>query len=134
MALYNDRVYAYQRMKVADSTIDTATTEQIEQFLADDERNHLAFLELSHFEKTGDFIYLHPIIKAKAKDNYLEVLRKANPTEFTRQMVNAKKSIERYTSRINLKKYRTENELNEWTGLIATYTEKLKIMQALISK
>ena len=134
MALYNDRVYAYERMQALDSVIDSATDEQLAQFVDDDDRNHLAFIELKCSEKRGEFLYLHPLLKDQARENDLEILRKTNPAEFTRQMVNAQKSIERYTSRINLSKYKNEQERADWLALIDTYTKKLDIMQLLISK
>lgn len=134
MVLYNDRVYAYERMQALDPVLDTADTETIAAFCSDDDRNHLAFLELKYFEKHGEFMYLHPILEKQAHENELEILRKSNPTEFMKQMVNAQKSIERYTSRINNKKYKNEEELADWYRLIESYTKKLDMMQTLISK
>jgi len=134
MALYNDRVYAFERMKALDSILDNATDKQVAQYIDDDDRNYLAFLELSNFEKLKEFLYIHPIMTIQAKENTLEILRKTNPTEFTRQMINAQKSIERYTSRINQQKYKDDTERDDWARLIETYTNKLNIMQDLISK
>jgi len=134
MALYNDRVYAFERMKALDPILDDATDEQIAAFIDDDDRNYLAFLELSNYEKLKEFLYIHPIMTIQAKENTLEILRKTNPTEFTRQMINAQKSIERYTSRINQQKYKDDTERDDWARLIETYTNKLNIMQDLISK
>lgn len=134
MALYNDRVYAYERMEALDPVLDVATSETIAAFCTDDERNQLAFLELSYFENHGEFLYLHPLLQNQAHENELEILRKSNPGEFTKQMVNAQKSIERYTSRINSGKYKNETELADWSALIVFYSKKLEMMQALISK
>lgn len=134
MALYNDRVYAFERMKALDPILDNANDKQVAQYIDDDDRNYLAFLELSNYEKLREFLYVHPILKGEAKENELEILRKTNPTEFTHQMLNAQKSIERYTSRLNQKKYRDDAERNDWARLIETYSNKLKIMQNLISK
>ena len=134
MVLYNDRVYAFERMKALDPVLDSAGTEQIEQYCADDDRNHLAHLELHYFEKHGDFLYLHPLLRDQAREHELEILRKSNPTEFMKQMVNAQKSIERYQSRINNKKYKNQEELADWSTLIESYTKKIKMMQTLISK
>lgn len=134
MALYNDRVYAYERMQALDSVIDSATDEQLSAFVDDDDRNHLAFIELKVFEKHGEFLYLHPLLKDQAREHELEILRKTNPAEFTKQMVNAQKSIERYTSRINKQKYKSEQERADWLALIDAYAKKLDIMQLLISK
>jgi len=121
-------------MKALDPILDNANDKQVAQYIDDDDRNYLAFLELSNYEKLREFLYVHPILKGEAKENELEILRKTNPTEFTHQMLNAQKSIERYTSRLNLKKYRDDAERNDWARLIETYSNKLKIMQNLISK
>ena len=121
-------------MKASDPVLDTAGTEIIETFCKDDERNHLASLELKHFEKHGEFLYLHPILQEQAQEHELEILRKSNPAEFTKQMVNARKSIDRYVSRINNKKYKNTDELDEWNRLIDHYTGKIEMMQVLISK
>lgn len=134
MALYNDRVYAFERMKALAPILDIATDKQIAQFIDNDDRNHLAFLELTNYEKLKEFIYIHPILKGQAKENALEILRRTNPTEFTHQLLNAQKSIERYNSRINQKKYKDDTELADWQRLIESYTAKLNMMQTLISK
>lgn len=134
MAIYNDRVFAYERMRALDAVLDNAESNQIESFINDDDRNQLAFLELDNYEKKGEFLYLHPILKNKSEENSLEILRRTNPGEFAKQMINAKKSIERYTSRINQKKYRDDAELNDWRMLIEGYTSKLLMMQKLFSK
>ncbi|HET6558075.1 MAG TPA: hypothetical protein VFG54_12220 [Prolixibacteraceae bacterium] len=134
MALYNDRVYAFERMRALDPVLDQATSSQVSKFTDDDDRNHLAFLELTNYEKTGEFLYVHPLMKGLVKENEWEILRRTNPAEFTRQLLNAQKSIERYTSRINQKKYKSEQELADWQGLIETYTHKSSVMQKLLSK
>lgn len=134
MALYNDRVYAFDRMKALDPVLHVANNEQLQQFCADDDRNYLAFQELSYFEKKGEFLYLHPLLQTHKQQNQLDILRKTNPGEFATQLVNAQKSIERYKSRINNKKYTSDHELHAWNQLINEYERKLKIMQILLSK
>ena len=134
MALYNDRVYAFERMKALDPVLHFASNEQLGQFCSDDDRNYLAFQELKYYEKHGEFLYLHPLLQAHKQQNELEILRKTNPGEFTSQMVNAQKSIERYQSRINNKKYRDEKERFSWAQLIADYQKKIDIIKILISK
>lgn len=134
MALYNDRVFAFERMKALGPVLVSANDEQLQQFAADDDRNALAFQELKYFEKHGDFLYLHPLLQHHQKEHELEILRKSNPVEFSKQMVNAQKGIERYKSRISNKKYKNDEELHNWGQLVAEYEKKLNIMQILISK
>lgn len=134
MALYNDRVYAYERMKALSPVLVSANNEQLKQFCSDDDRNYLAFQELRYFEKHGEFLYLHPLLQSYKQENELEILRRSNPREFAKQMLNAQKSIERYTSRINNKKYKNEKELADWRALVDKYIAKVEMMRILISK
>lgn len=133
MALYNERVYAYDRMKALNEVIDEHP-EKSGQMVANDNSNHLAFLELSNYEKTGTFLYMHPVLKDYKQENELDALRKADPTRFMQEMVNAEKSITRYNSLIKNKKYKSDEELKNWQEKINFYKHKLTVMQQLISK
>lgn len=122
-------------MKAIDKVIDQVPTAgNISKMVADDERNRLAFLELAHFEKTGRFLYKHPILKKEKLTNELEQLRKSNPDKFTSDLVNASKNITRYTSQINNYKYKNEEEKIKWLNHIRDLNMKLEIMRELLSK
>lgn len=133
MALYNERVYAYDRMKSIHEVIDEHP-EKSGQMVANDNSNYLAFLELSNYENTGRFLYLHPILIGYKQENELDALRKANPARFMQEMINAEKSITRYNSLIKNQKYKNEEELTSWQNKISLYEHKLDVMQQLISK
>jgi hypothetical protein len=135
MALYNDRVYAYERMEKLDKVIDKEPTlDNIRQMVTDDERNRLAFFELEHYQKTGAFLYKHPILVKYKLTNDLEQLRKASPERFMSELVNADKNITRYRSLIKNNKYKDEEERMAWEGHIGDLSDKLGIMKLLISQ
>lgn len=133
MALYNERVYSYERMQKLNRVIDEHP-ERAGQMVANDNSNHLAFLELSNYENTGTFLYLHPVLKSYKKENELEALRKADPDRFMAELVNADKSITRYRSLINNKKYKNNEELARWQAIVDDYEHKLSVMKRLISQ
>lgn len=135
MALYNDRVYAWERMKMIDQLLDKdPTLDNIRQMVSDDERNRLAFLELEHYQKTGTFLFKHPILSKHNLTNELEALRKASPSRFMKEMVNADKNITRYRSLINNNKFKSEEERLGWEDHIHAMSMKLDIMKELISQ
>jgi hypothetical protein len=135
MALYNDRVYAFERMAALDKVIDQdPSTMNLRQMVTDDERNHLAFLELDNFSKHGAFLYKHPILKQHKLHNELDALRRASPDRFMNEMVNADKNITRYRSMIKNNKYRDPQEKVTWEGHVKNMEEKLEIMKKLISQ
>ena len=132
--LYEDRVYAYEKMVSIYPFLDSADDVIVSEYVDADTRNHLAFLELSQYNKDSTFIYLHPLLKSYKLEVELNQLRKINPEKFMNELVNANKNITRYQSQINSKKYKTIEEMNGWLAIIAEYTDKLSIMKRLISK
>lgn len=122
-------------MKAIDKVLDQIpTNENISKMVADDECNRLAFLELEHFQKTGQFLYKHPILKKEKLTNELEQLRKSNPNKFTTDLINVSKNITRYTSQIKKPKYKSEEEKVKWVKHICDLNMKLEIMQKLLSQ
>ena len=117
--------------KVLDSDI---SIDNVSRMVGDDERNHLAFLELDSYNRTGEFLYRHPILQSHKMQNDLEALRKSNPDRFMAELVNADKNITRYQSMMRNKKYKDEEELTRWQKHVDACNAKLKIMQQLISQ
>lgn len=132
--LYEDRVYAYEKMVSMDAVLDSANDGEVIQFIDADSNNHLAFLELSYYEKHKTFLYLHPLLTRYKLEADLNELRVNNPEEFMNQSINASKSITRYQSLINNKKYKDKEEMESWLALIREYNDKLSIIKSLISK
>ena len=108
------------------------TNQIVSEFVNNDIRNHHAFQELDSYNRTKRFVYLHPLTKRHQLTNELDALRKASPTLFRKEMVNADKSISRYNSAIKNNKAKTEEERQNWMQLINEYKEKLEIMERLI--
>ena len=106
---------------------------QASRFVDADTRNHLAFLELSKYEKDKTFLYLHPLLLSYKAENDLNQLRFSNPDEFMNQTINASKSITRYQSMINNNKYKDKDELASWQAIIREYSDKLSMIKRLIS-
>ena len=134
MTIYNDRVYAYERMQQTDKLIeDDPSPENIKKLLDDDERNLLGFRELESYNNSHTFLYVHPLLKKHKLESDLERLRKSNPERFMKELINADKSITRYQSLINNRKYKNKQELAAWRQHIQKFREKKEIMKQLLS-
>lgn len=132
MALFNDAVFAYRRMKQADSALDTDAS-LLASFCEDDERNTLAFAELHQYNKNSTFLYQHPILAVQSLRARLITLLQSDPTAFMNEITNSNNNIARYTSRINQGKPKGEEERIGWVAIIEREQAKLKLMQELIS-
>jgi len=117
-----------------DAILDSANDETAQTFVNADTRNHIAFLELSHYEKNKTFLYKHPLLIEYKLEKELEQLRKLDPEKFMRDLINADKSITRYRSQISNKKYKNDDERADWMHIIEEYSSKLSLMKQLISK
>ena len=131
--MYEDRVYAYETMVSMDAVLDCANDEQAGMFVDADTRNHLAFLELTQYEKDKTFLYIHSLLERYKLIGELNQLRVSNPDEFMNQTINAHKSITRYQSQINNNKYKDKDELASWQAIIKEYSDKLSIIKEIIS-
>lgn len=133
MAIYNDRAYAYDRMKAIDDKIEHDLS-LLPSYCSDDERNTLAFIELSHYEKTGTFIGMHPLVIEHNETRRLEQLLIHNTSEFMSEIVNAQNNIRRYNSQIKKEKYKNEDERLNWLDIVKRDSDKLSLMQAILKK
>jgi hypothetical protein len=134
MALYNDRVYAYELMQQLDPKLnDQADARTISDYLNAQERNILAFAELENYQSKGQFLFKHAILLQHKQRNELEKLKQHNPERFTRELINANRSIVRYKSLIKNKKYRSKAEQQSWLDHIENYQIKVKLMTAILS-
>jgi hypothetical protein len=134
MALYNDRVYAYERMPVTAKAIEKhPTAANMAALLHDEERNILAFKELEHYNAHGSFLYVHELTLKHKQYNKLERLRRADPEGFGKELINADKSITRYKSMIKNRKYKDRAERVAWEQHIIKFEEKKEIMARLLA-
>jgi hypothetical protein len=116
-----------------DPVLDSANDNQISDFVDADTRNHLAFLELTHYEKTKTFLYNHPILQEYKLEFNLKQLLKSNADKFMKEITNVFNNITRYQSYINSKKFKDQEELIAWQNIIKDCNNKLAIMKGLIS-
>ena len=134
MALYSDRVYCFEHLQQLNQQLDKDIDNTIVgDFVRNDIRNQLAFMELDNYNRTGTFLYVHPLTKRKQLTNELDAIRKAAPERFMNELINADKSIARYKSRLNNNKH-TDEERERFLQLIKDYEEKLYIMRTLIQQ
>jgi hypothetical protein len=132
MALFNDAVYAYRRMKQAENDLESDHS-LLASFCDDDERNTLAFAELHQYNKNATFLYMHPILAEQSLLTRLTNLLQSDPMQFMNEITNSNNNIARYMSRISLEKYRGEEERLAWLSIIEKEKAKLNLMQKLIS-
>lgn len=135
MVLYNDRVFSFEQLAHMEPVVrrEAPDDETLGRFIDLDIRNQLAFMELEHYQKTGRFLYEHPLTKMRKQHNELEALRKSNPERFASELINADKSITRYRSYVENKKYKSPKEKLSWQHLIEVYSQKKEIMQKLLA-
>jgi len=90
-------------------------------------RNRLCFIELESFNKTGKFLYKHPLIKKDSLRTELMNMIRRDPKEFLDEYKNVSNNITRYQSFMNKKKAKPE-EKNKWQKQLEKHTEKLSLM------
>ena len=132
MALFNDAVYAYRRMRQAEIALDHDAT-LLSSFCEDDERNTLAWAELSQYNKNSTFIFQHPILAVHSLRTRLATLLQSDPGAFMKEVTLSNNNIDRYLSRINQGKHKGEEERLAWVGIIDRERSKLKLIEELIS-
>jgi len=97
--IYNDRVNTYRAMKVLDQEFDSHPTDvKVLKMVELRNQNLQCFKELEHFNKTGKWLYIHPLIIHQSEYNQLVALRRKDPQEFLRQYVATDGNVKRYTS------------------------------------
>ncbi|MDA3912272.1 MAG: hypothetical protein PF448_13040 [Bacteroidales bacterium] len=135
MVLYNDRVNSYYSAKELDAIIDSDPTfENLNKLVTLDERNRLSHLELQHYEQHSEFLYKHPLLQDDKLRNELNTLRRTDPEAFMQMLTNAKKSIDRYRSQLNNKRYSTKEERMQKEQHIRYYTHKIAIIKELVAQ
>lgn len=92
-------MYNHRKFVEIDRTLDEKPTKKkIIDLVELRNRNLLAFEELDQFNRTGTFLYKHPlIIKYSLRNELLEILRR-DPGEFMELFANARDNVKRYSS------------------------------------
>lgn len=97
--IYNDRVNTYRAMKVLDQEFDSHPKDvKVMKMVELRNQNLQCFKELKHFNDTGKWLYIHPLIIHQSEYNQLVALRRKDPQEFLRQYVATDGNVKRYTS------------------------------------
>lgn len=135
MALYEQRIFAYEGLVSLDKLIDREpTAENLKRFIELDIENKIIFKELASYNDKGCFIYEHNLTRDLATHDRLKELKQLQPGEFLAEHVNADKSITRYKSLLNNKKYKDEDEAQAWRKLIEDYERKKAIIKQIVNE
>jgi hypothetical protein len=130
--LYDERVNTYHRLQDIDTLIDEKP-ELSSELIDLDIRNQQAHRELQTYNDTKKFANEHQLVidfnirKTALSD--LKFLRKTSPQKFLNEITNLQQNIRRVESKINTKKYKSDEELKTWTENL----NRLKIKRDLIA-
>ena len=130
--LYDERVSTYHRLQDIDTLIDEKP-ELSSELIDLDIRNQQAHCELQTYNDTKKFANEHQLVidfnirKTALSD--LKFLRKTSPQKFLNEITNLQQNIRRVESKINTKKYKSDEELKTWTENL----NRLKIKRDLIA-
>ena len=131
--LFNDAVVQYNKQKELDGKIDD-NPELAAKMVEADIRNKQAFKELEEFEKTGNFIWNHPILKKNFLKKELLDLYKKDAADFLNQFNQTKSNEKNYKSKIKNKKYKDDNEKEAWQGHLDKYSNKAEVMAEILEE
>lgn len=132
MALYEDRVMCYYKMRDIEKQIDD-NPELAKDMVQWHERHVLAQYELESYQRDKAFLYKHPITEQHSLEQRLERMRKLDPAGFADELAKAKEYIKRYRSYLNRSDL-THGQRTKYTEHITLYNQKLKIMTVLLSQ
>jgi hypothetical protein len=120
-------------MKEIDAVLDQNPSQAIE-FIKLDIRNRQAYNELKHFELTGDFLWIHPILQKKKLENQFRKLKRDDPRAFMENYVNNDKNITRYKSQLKQGKAKSEKEKQNWEKHISRISDENEIMKNILNE
>ena len=102
------------------------------------ERNLQAHKELKSYNDAGKFLGRHPFtFKQKHyADAYaqLQELKRADPDRFLSEIANVTQNIRRIQSRLNRKKYKTEDERRAWQQNLEKATIRKQALEDVIAR
>jgi hypothetical protein len=132
--IFNDRINTFNQMKAIDAVIDSAPSATLVKELARLRIQNLdAFRELHALNTTGEFRYIHPLIKHQSLRAELEKMLNTNPGEYLDSYQRAKENVKRYSSFIKNKKRTPEQRKKDKTSL-AEWTEKCDLYKSILEK
>lgn len=100
--------------------------------------NYQAHQELSSYNESRKFAFVHPLVISRMKnrslENELHELQRIDPEKFLNEITNTRQNIRRIESNIRKKKYRNKDEFIRWENNINLARDKLKILMDLVKK
>ncbi len=95
--MFSDASNLYYELKELNSKLDS-NPELVPEFVEKDIRHRQCWTELEHLNKTGKFLWKHPILVKKKATVELLILKRDNTEKFMSDFVNVDKNITRYKS------------------------------------
>lgn len=119
-------------MKEIDAVIDSKPTVALVKELARLRIQNLdAFRELQSLNDTGEFRYIHPLIKHFSLRSELEKMLTNNPDEYLDSYARAKENVKRYSSFIKNKKRTPEQRKKDKVSL-SEWNEKCELYKSIL--
>lgn len=124
LLIYESRIQGYRRLKEIDEIIDSKTTPAlIREFTEIRILNNQCFRELEAFNKTGEWLYEHPLIVHYSERQILIKLKTSDPEEFFKQYQLCKQNIARYSSYVK-SETRTAEQRQKDAALLRKHQER----------
>ena len=131
--IYNDRVYSYQKMIIADELLEKEPTADLVKGLAELRiRNLLCFSELEMFNSTGKFKGMHPLLKHFTVRQSLVKIKKEDPEQFLEEFSNTRDNVKRYSSFLKRDKVQPKQKEN-WQKQVDKHTQRLELIKEIMS-
>lgn len=117
-----------------DAVIDHSPSEELIKDLAELRiRNLLCFRELEEYDRTGHFLYKHPLISSQVEYNSLIEMLKADPELFLDMYAKTKENITRYKSRLNSSK-RTQEQKDKDKSNLHKHITRSKLLKEILKE
>jgi len=130
--IFNDRINTFNRMKEIDAVIDNKPTPALIRELARLRIQNLdAFRELQSLNDTGEFRFIHPLIKHHSLRAELEKTLNKNSGEYLDGYQRAKENVKRYSSFIKSKTRSPEQKKKDKISL-AEWNEKCELYKSIL--
>lgn len=134
MGLFNDAISCHDKLENAQKKRDRDPQKHIPIIVEMDQRNRICYAELDSYNETKKFLGEHPLLKLRKKFSDL-VDQKENDTDgFMVRQKNVQDSIDRYNNLIKSKKYKDDEEKNNWQALLDDYKNELEMIKKIIKK
>ncbi|MDR0829746.1 MAG: hypothetical protein LBN95_06510 [Prevotellaceae bacterium] len=103
-----------------------------------DNRNRLAHKELQLYNDHKTFHYQHPILKEQKEYDTLlaelQVIRQNSPADLLNEIANVLQNIRRIQSNLKNKKYKTDDEKQNWESNLQRAELRKSILETIIKQ